>query len=185
MPPQRPSPESRQAFVLWLTGLPAAGKTTLAGEIAGLLRDSGLGVCLLDGDVMRRGLNADLGFSEAARDENVRRAAEVTRLLLDSGITVVTALISPFREARMRAREIAGAARFVEVFVDAPLEVCRRRDPKGLYARANAGEISDLTGVGSPYEPPPDPELHLHSDLETPQALADAVLHYLRNQGRL
>ncbi|MDE0681231.1 MAG: adenylyl-sulfate kinase [Gammaproteobacteria bacterium] len=185
MPPQRPSPESRQPFALWLTGLPAAGKTTLAGEIAGRLRDLGLSVCMLDGDIMRRGLNADLGFSEAGRDENIRRAAEIAKLLLDSGIIVVTALISPFRAGRMRAREIAGAGRFLEVFVDAPLEVCRQRDPKGLYARAAAGEISDLTGVGSPYQPPLDPELHLRSDRDTPEALADEVIRYLRDQGRL
>lgn len=185
MPPRRSSSEFRQPFVLWLTGLPAAGKTTLAGEIAGRLRDSGLSVCILDGDVMRRGLNADLGFSEADRDENIRRAAEIARLLLDSGIIVVAALISPYRAGRMHARALAGAGRFLEVFVDAPLEVCRQRDPKGLYARAGTGEINDLTGIGSPYEPPPDPELHLRSDRNTPKALADEVIRRLKDEGRL
>ena len=179
--PSRP----RQAFALWLTGLPAAGKTTLAGEIAVRLRHMDVSACMLDGDVMRRGLNADLGFSEADREENVRRAAEVTKLLLDSGVIVVAALISPFRAGRRSARELVGAERFIELFVDAPLEICQRRDPKGLYARAQAGEITDLTGIGSPYEPPHDPEIHLRSDRETPRALADEVIRYLRDEGRL
>jgi len=176
---------TRRPFALWLTGLPAAGKSTLADGIASRLRGSGLAVCVLDGDVMRCGLNADLGFSEAGRDENVRRAAEVAKLLLDSGIIVVAALISPFREARARARAIAGAERFVEVFVDAPLEVCQARDPKGLYAKAAAGEISALTGIDSPYETPLDPELRLRAGRETPQALANEVMRYLGQQGRL
>ncbi len=183
--PRFDSPVSRRPFALWLTGLPAAGKSTLAEGVASLLRDSGLAVCVLDGDVMRRGLNADLGFSEAGRDENVRRAAEVAKLLLDSGIIVVAALISPFRAARARAREIAGAGRFIEVFVDAPLEICHKRDPKGLYAKAQAGEISALTGIDSPYETPLDPDLHLRSGRETPQALANEVMRHLGKQGRL
>ncbi len=178
-------PESWQPSVLWLTGLSAAGKTTLSGKIAGRLRDLGLPVCVLDGDVMRGGLNADLGFSAADRDENIRRAAEIARLLLDSGITVVTALISPFQAGRQRAREVVGAGQFLEVFVDTPLEVCRQRDPKGLYARAGAGEIRNLTGVGSPYERPLDPEIHLRADRDTPEALAEQVIRYLRNEGRL
>lgn len=185
MTPGNDSGRPRQAFALWLTGLPAAGKTTLAGEIASRLRHMGVSACLLDGDVMRRGLNADLGFSEADREENVRRAAEVTKLLLDSGVIVVAALISPFRAGRRRARELVGAERFIELFVDAPLEICQRRDPKGLYARAQAGEITDLTGIGSPYEPPQDPEIHLRSDRDTPQALANEVIRYLRDEGRL
>ncbi len=185
MPPRHFSPEAPQPFALWLTGLPAAGKTTLASEITCRLRDLGLSVCLLDGDIMRRGLNADLGFGERDRAENIRRAAEIARLLLDSGIIVVAALISPFRAGRANAREIAGAGRFLEVFVDAPLDVCRQRDPKGLYAKAGAGQISDLTGVGSPYERPLRPELHLRSDQNTPQALADEVLRRLRDEGRL
>jgi len=185
MAPRRSSSGPRQPFLLWLTGLPAAGKSTLAERIAERLRDSGLAVCVLDGDAMRRGLNADLGFSDAGRDENVRRAAEVAKLLLDGGIIVVAALISPFREARGRARDIAGAERFIEIFVDAPLEVCQARDPKGLYAKAAVGEISALTGIDSPYETPQAPQLHLRSDRETPQALANEVMRCLGKQGRL
>ena len=174
-----------EAFALWLTGLPAAGKTTLAEHIAAALRGQGLAVCVLDGDEMRRGLNSDLGFSESGRDESVRRAAEVARLLLDSGIIAVAALISPFRAARQRAREAVGAGRFVEVFVDAPVEVCRERDPKGLYAKALAGEIKGLTGIDAPYEAPCEPQLHLRSDRSAPGELAGRVVDYLRGRGRL
>ncbi len=174
-----------QAFALWLTGLPAAGKTTVAGQIAQELRGMGLAVCVLDGDEMRRGLNAGLGFSEPDRDESVRRAAEVARLVLDSGIIAITALISPFRSARRRAGEIVGTDRFVEVFVDAPVEVCRERDPKGLYARALAGEMKGLTGIDAPYEAPSEPEIHLRTDRNTPGELAARVVDYLRNHQRL
>ena len=185
MAAQEVSGEPGQALALWLTGLPAAGKTTLAGEIAGALRAGGLAVCVLDGDDMRRGLNADLGFGNSDRDENVRRAAEIARLLLDSGIFVVMALISPFREARQRARTIIGTDRFVEIFVDAPLDVCRERDPKRLYAKAVAGEIKGLTGFDAPYEAPLEPEIHLRSDRGTPRELAERVLRYLSEQQRL
>ena len=170
---------------LWLTGLPAAGKTTLAGEIAGRLRSLGHPACILDGDDLRRGLNANLGFSEADREENVRRTAEVARLLLDSGIFVVAALISPFRAGRKQARVLAGAHRFVEVFVDAPLAVCQQRDPKKLYAKARAGEITGLTGIDAPYEAPRNPELSLRSDKESPRALANRVIRYIQDAGCL
>ena len=172
-------------FALWLTGLPAAGKTTLAGEIARRLRAFGLTVAVLDGDELRRGLNVDLGLSKADREENVRRCAEVTRLLLDSGVFVVVALIAPFRAGRRRARRIAGTGRLLEVFVDAPLAVCQRRDPKGLYAKARAGKITGLTGVDAPYEAPERPAIHLRTDQGTPQAQAEEVIGWLRAAQRL
>lgn len=140
--------------MLWLTGLPAAGKTTLAGEIAARLRKLGVPVRVLDSGELRQGLNADMGSGDAHREENLRRIAEVARLLLDSGIVVLAAVISPYRSGRERAREIVGADRFVEVFVDAPPEVCRQRDPKGLYARAHAGALANFTGFDAPYEAP-------------------------------
>ncbi len=177
--------DAPQPCAMWLTGLPAAGKTTLAGEIAGRLRSLGHSACILDGDDLRRGLNANLGFSEADREENVRRAAEVARLLLDSGIFVVAALISPFRAGRKQARVLTGADRFVEVFVDAPLEVCQERDPKKLYAKVHAGEITGLTGIDSPYETPQNPELRLQSDKESPATLADRVIRYIQDAGYL
>ena len=182
MTAQEASGKPGPAFALWLTGLPAAGKTTLAGEIARRLRAMGLPVRVLDGDDLRDGLNADLGFSDADREENVRRFAEVARLFLDSGVVVLAAVISPFRSGRERARTIIGAGRFVEVFVDAPLDVCRERDPKRLYAKAVAGEIKGLTGFDAPYEAPLDPEIHLHSDRGTPGELAGRVLRYLSEQ---
>lgn len=176
---------SSDAFVLWLTGLPAAGKTTLAGEIARRLRELGLLVRVLDGDDLRDGLNADLGFSDADREENVRRFAEVARLFLDSGICVVAAVISPFRSGRARARAIVGTGRFVEIFVDAPLEVCQQRDPKDLYARARAGKIAGLTGFDAPYEAPQEPAIRLRTNKDTPQALAESVIRYLKDRKRL
>ena len=175
---------SLRPCVLWLTGLPAAGKTTLAGALASRLRNLGLPVCVLDGDDLRRGLNADLGFSEADRDENVRRTAEVARLLLDAEIFVVAALISPFRAGRKQAGKRIGAGRFVEIFVDAPLEVCQQRDPKQLYAKARAGEIAGLTGFDAPYEAPRSPALHLCSDKDSPNALAEQVIRYIGDAGR-
>lgn len=176
---------SPKPFALWLTGLPAAGKTTLAGEIAGRLRTMGLAVRVLDGDDLRDGLNADLGFSDADREENVRRFAEVARLFLDSGMVVLAAVISPFRSGRERAREIVGAHRFVEIFVDAPLEVCQQRDPKDLYARARDGRLAGLTGFDAPYEQPENPSIHLRTDKATPEALAESVIRCLKEEERL
>lgn len=176
---------SSQPFALWLTGLPAAGKTTLAGEIAGRLRTMGLPVRVLDGDDLRDGLNADLGFSDADREENVRRFAEVARLFLDSGLVVVAAVISPFRKGRERARTIIGPERFVEIFVDAPLEVCQQRDPKELYAKARDGRLAGLTGFDAPYEAPEAPSIHLRTDRESPEALAGSVIRYLKDRKAL
>lgn len=152
------SPET-SGFVFWFTGLPAAGKTTLAGHLARHLRKRGLSVVLLDGDVLRRGVNADLGFTPAERRENIRRTAEIAALLAQSGIVVVVALISPYEQDRRRARAIVGAERFMEIHVRADVQTCRRRDPKGLYARAEKGEIRGLTGVDAPYETPSAPDL--------------------------
>jgi bifunctional enzyme CysN/CysC len=161
-----------------LTGLSGSGKSTVACEVERRLVASGRAAYVLDGDNLRHGLNADLGFSPADRDENVRRTAEVARLLADAGVVVLVALVSPYRTGRDAARGLhrdAGVG-FVEVFVDTPLEVCRQRDPKGLYARADAGEVSGLTGVDAPYEPPGQPELHLRTASASIDELADAVV---------
>jgi bifunctional enzyme CysN/CysC len=139
---------------VWLTGLSGAGKSTLAVELERRLMDAGRPCYLLDGDNVRAGINRDLGFGPEDRRENIRRIAEVARLLNDAGLIAVTAFISPYREDREMARQIIGAERFVEVYVSAPLEVCERRDPKGLYRKARSGEISDFTGVSAPYEAP-------------------------------
>jgi bifunctional enzyme CysN/CysC len=147
--------------VVWLTGLSGAGKSTIAQALERELFNQNFNVYVLDGDNVRHGLNANLGFSPEDRVENIRRVAEVANLMADSGMVVVTAFISPYRSDRRRAREIAleGGSDFVEVFVDAPLEVCERRDPKQLYKKARAGQIKEFTGIDAPYESPEDPEI--------------------------
>lgn len=150
--------------VIWLTGLSAAGKSTIVDSLNPVLRARGLNTCILDGDSVRTGLCRDLSFSTEDRDENVRRVAEVAALMVQAGLTVMVALISPTRAARKLARSVVGSARFVEVFVDVPLAVAEARDPKGLYRKARAGRIPGFTGVDSPYEPPVCPELHIRTD---------------------
>ncbi|MEL7156906.1 MAG: adenylyl-sulfate kinase [Actinomycetota bacterium] len=148
---------------VWLTGLSGSGKSTVAVELERLLIDAGRPAYLLDGDNLRQGLNGDLGFSAADRDENVRRVAHVARLFADAGVVSIVPLISPYRAARELARRLHQAADlpFVEVFVDTPIEVCEQRDPKGLYAKARAGEITGMTGIDDPYEAPTQPEFRL------------------------
>jgi len=162
---------------VWLTGLSGSGKSTVAVALERLLVDAGRPAYRLDGDNLRHGLNADLGFSTADRDENVRRAGEVARLLADAGVVAIVPLISPYRAGRDRARAIHGAAglAFVEVFVDTPIAVCEQRDPKGLYAKARAGEITGFTGIDDPYEAPSAPELRLIPEDGDPKAQATAI----------
>lgn len=150
---------------LWLTGLPGAGKTTIAMALEQRLAEAGWLAYVLDGDNLRHGLNADLGFDAAGRAENVRRTAEVARLIADTGTICIVSLISPYADDRARARAIHERARldFLEIFVDTPPAECERRDPKGLWARARRGEIARFTGVDSPYEPPTDPQLTLRT----------------------
>ena len=157
---------------VWFTGLSGSGKSTLADAVAASLVGDGRAAYVLDGDNVRHGLNADLGFSAADRAENVRRVGEVARLMADAGLVVLVPVISPYRADRDRVRAVheSSGLRFVEVFVDTPLAVCEQRDPKGLYARARAGELRGMTGIDDPYEPPPTPELVL-----TPAPLPDQV----------
>jgi bifunctional enzyme CysN/CysC len=146
---------------LWFTGLSGAGKTTIAKLLEQRLCAAGWHTYVLDGDKMRRGLNRDLGFSDADRVENIRRATEVSRMFVDAGLVVIVAFISPFRAEREIARSRFEPGEFVEIFVDAPLEECERRDPKGLYARARSGQIAQFTGIDSAYEEPESPEFRL------------------------
>ena len=164
---------------IWLTGLPCAGKTSLAQALAQLLRQEHSPCCILDGDTMRRGLCSDLGFSEADRVENIRRVAEVARLMLDAGVIVIVALISPLAEGRRLARSVIGAERFSLVFVDAPMAVCESRDAKGMYARARRGELPQFTGIDSPYQTPLHPELRVDTHHMTVEAGAAAVYSLL------
>lgn len=149
-----------QGVTVWLTGLSGSGKSTVAVELERQLIEAGRPAYLLDGDNLRHGLNGDLGFSAQDRDENVRRVGHVARLFADAGFVAIVPLISPYREARDLARALHDAAglSFLEVFIDTPLEICEQRDPKGLYAKARAGEITGMTGIDDPYEAPLDPE---------------------------
>jgi adenylyl-sulfate kinase len=162
---------------LWMTGLPGSGKSTIASGVEASLLDAGRSAYILDGDNLRHGLNGDLGFSAADRTENVRRTAEVSALLADAGVVVLVALVSPYRADRDAARAVHAARGlpFLEVHVATSLEECERRDPKGLYARARAGEITGLTGVDDPYEPPEAPEVVVGGGESVEEAVA-AVL---------
>jgi bifunctional enzyme CysN/CysC len=170
---------------LWFTGLPGAGKSTVAAAVEERLLQAGQPAFLLDGDNLRHGLNGDLGFDESARRENVRRTAHVARLLAESGTVALVSLVSPYAADRETAATLHAADElpFIEIFVDAPLEICEQRDPKGLYARARAGELAGLTGVGAPYEAPANPDLVLGSDGETVEQEVERVMALLAAQG--
>jgi bifunctional enzyme CysN/CysC len=179
------TPEARAAAmgqspaILWFTGLSGAGKSTIANIVDRKLLAAGRRAFVLDGDNVRHGLNRDLGFTEADRVENIRRVAEVAKLMADAGLIVLVSLISPYRNERMMARKIAGEHRFLEIFVDVPLALAEARDPKGLYARARAGKIKNFTGIDAPYEPPEAPELVLPTATGSAEELADRVLALL------
>ena len=162
--------------VLWFTGLSGAGKSTIANQVEKRLHARGCHTFLLDGDNVRHGLNRDLGFTDEDRVENIRRVAEVAKLMVDAGLVVLVSFISPFRAERQMARERFAEGEFVEIFVDVPLEVAESRDVKGLYRKARAGQIPNFTGIDSPYEPPEAPELHLYADGEALDAMADQVV---------
>lgn len=165
--------------VLWFTGLSGAGKSTIANLVEKKLHVLGRHTVLLDGDNVRHGLNRDLGFTEADRVENIRRVAEVARLMTDAGLIVLVSFISPFRAERRMARELMQVGEFVEVYVDAPLAEAERRDPKGLYKKARAGALKNFTGIDSPYEPPESPEIHIDTLSMEPSAAADRIVAML------
>lgn len=150
--------------VVWFTGLSGSGKSTIAGALEEALHRQGVSTWLLDGDNVRHGLCSDLGFSDADRKENIRRVGEVANLMVDAGLVVLTAFISPHRAERQRVRERVGGGRFIEAFVDTPLEICESRDPKGLYKKARAGELRNFTGIDAVYEAPESPDIHLDGE---------------------
>ena len=178
---QRQARNGHQPCLLWYTGLSGSGKSTIANAVDRLLFDAGCHTYLLDGDNVRHGLNRDLGFDAASRIENIRRITEVSRLMLDAGLIVGTAFISPFIADRAQAKALAGDA-FIEVFVDTPLSVCEQRDPKGLYKKARSGEIAHFTGISSPYEAPLSPDIHLPTAELTIEQAARQVISFLRQR---
>ncbi len=177
--------KGQKPAVVWFTGLSGAGKSTVANRLEKLLHSEGRHTYLLDGDNVRHGLNKDLGFKDEDRVENIRRVAEVAKLMADAGLVVIVSFISPFRSERRLARELMVEGDFFEVFIDTPLEECERRDPKGLYQKARRGEIQNFTGISSPYEPPENPELQLSTVGQDPEKLAVLIAKQLRNAGKL
>jgi adenylylsulfate kinase len=173
----------QRGVTVWFTGLSASGKSTVAVMVDQMLTNRGHHCCVLDGDNIRHGLNSDLGFSPEDRTENIRRIGEVARLFTQNGIITLTAFISPYLADRDRNRTIMDPGDFVEVFVDCPLDVCERRDPRGLYAKARAGEIEEFTGISAPYEPPLQPELVLRTGSESRFESTQRVISYLAARG--
>jgi len=171
--------------VLWLTGLSGSGKSTIANIVERQLHALGARTYLLDGDNVRHGLSKDLGFTDADRVENIRRIGEVARLMVDAGLIVLTAFISPFRSERRLARGMVAEGEFFEIFVDTPLEVVEHRDPKGLYKKARRGELKNFTGIDSPYEVPEAPELRVDTTRQSPEESASAIVQELIARGIL
>lgn len=178
---ERSKLRGQQGLTLWFTGLSASGKSTIATALEQHLLQNKINAYRLDGDNVRFGLNKDLGFSEADRNENIRRIAEVSKLFADSATFAITSFISPYRADRDSARELHKKSNlpFIEVFVDIPVEVAEQRDPKGLYKKARAGEIKEFTGISAPYEEPLKPEIHIHNDKLTVEEAVQQVVKYL------
>ena len=173
---------AQKAQLIWFVGLSGSGKSTLASRVEQELHQMGRLTYILDGDNVRSGLNKDLDFSEASRMENIRRIGEVSKLMVDAGLVVITAFISPFRSDRETIRELVGADRFVEVHVDCPIEECEKRDVKGLYAKARQGLISNFTGISSPFEAPEQPEVRVQTHLNDIDECTNTIINYLKNQ---
>lgn len=177
--------KAQKSCVLWFTGLSGAGKSTIANEVEKKLHAMGVHTYLLDGDNVRHGLNKDLGFTDADRVENIRRIAEVSKLMIDAGLIVVTAFISPFRAERDMARSMVDDDEFFEIHIDTPLEVAEERDVKGLYQKARAGELKNFTGIDSLYEAPDSPELRIDTTTVSSEEAADLVIAKIRDGGML
>ncbi len=169
--------------MLWFTGLSGAGKSTIANLVEKRLHALGRHTYLLDGDNVRHGLNKDLGFTDADRVENIRRVAEVSKLMVDAGLIVLVSFISPFRAERRMARDLLKPGEFLEIFVDTPLEDAEQRDPKGLYKKARRGELKNFTGIDSPYEPPENAEITLDTAAATAEQSAERILAHLMQAG--
>jgi adenylylsulfate kinase len=169
----------QKGVLLWFTGLSGSGKSTIANEVAHRLHAMGKLAYILDGDNIRHGLNKDLGFSPEDRKENIRRISEVACLFVDAGLITITAFISPYREDRDFCRNLVGEDRFIEIYTKASIETCEKRDPKGLYKKAKAGEVKDFTGINAPYEEPENPELIIDTDKENVEESVEKVMKKL------
>jgi len=180
---EREQQRGHRSAILWFTGLSGAGKSTLANAVNAALFEKGLSCYVLDGDNIRHGLCRDLGFSDADREENIRRIGEVAKLFLDAGVVVLTAFVSPFRADRDRARALVEPGDFIEIHCAADLAVCEQRDTKGLYAKARAGQIPEFTGISSPYEAPESPELRVETGNRDLEACVAQVLAHLESAG--
>jgi adenylylsulfate kinase len=176
---QREKLLNQKTKLIWFTGLSGSGKSTLAVQLEAQLFERGFKTYLLDGDNIRSGLNKDLSFSEEARIENIRRIGEVSKLMLDSGIIVLSAFISPFNADREHVKQIVGADNYIEIFVDTPIEICEQRDVKGLYKKARAGEIKNFTGIDSPYERPKKSDVVVHTDRMSVNDSLDLLLNFV------
>lgn len=178
----RESRNHHRSYIIWLTGLSGSGKSTIARELEKTLFDKNYQVMILDGDIVRDGLNSDLGFSLEDRRENIRRIGEAAKLLMEAGIITICAFISPYNCDRQKIREIVPDGDFIETFIDCPLEECERRDPKGLYKKARSGLIKNFTGIDDPYEMPEDPEILINTQELSVEESANKVLGYLSKQ---
>lgn len=177
--------KNQKPCILWFTGLSGSGKSTVANALEMRLSEIGKHTFLLDGDNIRHGMNKNLGFSDEDRMENIRRIGEVSKLFVDAGIIVISAFISPFQSNRQTVRELVDESEFIEVFIDTPIEICAQRDPKGLYQKAYRGEISDFTGISSPYEAPIKPEIRIQTDTMSVEESVDKIINYLDSKGYL
>lgn len=174
-----------RSFVLWLTGLSGSGKSTLANQLEKKLFESGFLTMVLDGDNIRNGLNSNLGFSDKDRSENIRRIAEVSKLFVESGVIVITSFISPFIKDREFARSILQDGEFFEIYIECPVDVCRKRDVKGFYAKAEAGQIKEFTGIDSVYEIPLSPDLCIHTSTESIDVCVQKIFNLAKQKARL
>jgi len=180
---ERAKNKNQKPCLLWFTGLSGSGKSTIANALDVALHERGYHTFLLDGDNVRHGLCSDLGFSDEDRVENIRRIGEVSKLFADSGLIVLSAFISPFVSDRRMVRKLFPAGEFIEVFMDTPLDTCEERDPKGLYKKARAGEIKHFTGIDSPYEAPPHPEVRLDTSTMSVDECVEVLVNHLARNG--
>jgi len=179
---QRSEQKGHKPVILWFTGFSGSGKSTVAGALESALHQQGVHTYLLDGDNVRHGLCKDLGFSDADRVENIRRVGELSKLMVDAGLVVLTAFISPFQAERDMVRNLVGDGEFIEVFLDTPLDICEQRDPKGLYKKARAGEIKHFTGIDSDYQVPVNPEIRIDTSANSLEQSVQQLVAYLKDK---